>query len=110
MSYEICCFFATDGKLANWQNLPEKIFTILFESVQNVHTGILCHLVERGDGYALSVAFQAVGKLFVASQIQNKSKISPKHFAYKKNNITFALHLTKDGFQISFCLPIWLSW
>ena len=66
MSYEICCFFATDGKLANWQNLPEKIFTILFESVQNVHTGILCHLVERGDGYALSVAFQAVGKLFVA--------------------------------------------
>ena len=55
--------------MANWQIgkiSPEKIFTILFESVQNVHTGILCHLVERGDGYALSVAFQAVGKLFVA--------------------------------------------
>ena len=66
MSYNFCQFFDTADTLAFWHFLPEKIFTILFKSVQNVHTGILCHLVERGDGYALSVAFQAVGKLFVA--------------------------------------------
>ena len=30
----------------NWPFLPEKIFTILLKSVQNVHTGIPCHLAK----------------------------------------------------------------